>query len=91
MHGSVQVAGGIVLAVQEEIPDAQMPLFAQEPRPVIAAGVPLGGQIPAGIPVSGSLEGHGRGQLMVAGKPRRAVSHGLHPYLALRQQRFQLF
>ena len=50
VHGGIQVPGRVLLAVQEEIPDAQMALLSQEAQAVICAGIPLGGEVPLLIP-----------------------------------------
>ncbi len=85
-HGSLQVPGRVFLAVEKEIPDTQMSLFPQKSQSVIAAGIPLGRQIPPLVPVRGCLKSHGRRQLVRPGKPCGGFGHGLYPDPAVFQQ-----
>ncbi len=90
-HGFFQISGGVIFAVQEEIPDTQVPFFSQEAQTVIIAGIPLGGKIFLCVPVAGSLEGHGRGQAVGVSEPCPAVRHGLYTDLSLFPKSFQGF
>ena len=90
-HGFFQVSGGVILPVQEEIPDTQVAFLTQEAQTVIAAGIPLGGKILLRVPVAGGLEGHGRGQAVGVSEPFTAVCHGLDADFSLFPEGFQCF
>lgn len=61
--------------------------FGQKAHPVPGSGVPLGGELPALIPVPGGCEGHGRRQGVGPPEPGGGVRHGLHPDQPLIRQR----
>ena len=82
-HGMPAVAGEVFVPVEEEVPHPQTALFAQKAHPVAAGGIPLGAQVMGGVPVAGSLPGHGRGDAVFFAEPLAAGRHGLHPGQAL--------